>query len=91
MARTAGSAHHNTAWPDSTSTAQVMSYATGEFSNALILFAAAERSGDTQAMTIHCKKMRHVVTRIDAFRRLRTRQWQVQPASSPKSSCTPTS
>lgn len=91
MARTEGSAHHNTAWPDSTSTAQVMTYATGEFSNALILFVAAERAGDTEAMTIHCRKMRHVVTRIDAFRRLRARQWQVLRESSPKSSCTPTS
>jgi hypothetical protein len=84
VARTVGSAHHNAPWPDSTTTAQVMTYATGEFSNAIILLAAAERSGDIEAMGLHCKKLRHIVTRIDAFRRLRVRQWRVQPASSQK-------
>lgn len=85
MARTEGSAHHNAPWPDTTTTAQVMTYATGEFSNAIILLAAAERAGDIEAMGLHCKKLRHICTRIDAFRRLRVRQWRVRPELSQRS------
>jgi len=89
MARLEGTPHHNAPWPDSTTTAQVMTYATGAFSDAIILLAAAERSGDIEAMGLHCRKLRHIVTRIDAFRRLRVRQWRVQPESSPKSTTPP--
>lgn len=84
-----GKAFHYNSWPESTTAAQVVQYATGEFSNRLILLLGAERTQDTEQMALHCKALRQVVTRIDQFRRLRVRQWRVQPESSPKSTSDP--
>jgi hypothetical protein len=76
-------------WPESTTCKQVMEYASGSLANALVIFLAAERSQDLEQMTIQCKNIRGIATRIDQFRRMRVRQWRVQPESSPKSSSTP--
>lgn len=86
MAKRNGAAFHHTTWPDTTTPGEVAHYATGEFSNSLILFLGAERSQDIEAMTVQCKRMRQVATRIDQFRRMRVRQWRAQPGFSPKSS-----
>jgi hypothetical protein len=83
MARTNGSAHHNPTWPETTTLDEVMLYATRAVSDALILFVAAERAHDTEQMTIHCKSLRNIATRVDQFRRMRVRQWQAQPVSYP--------
>jgi len=84
MGRTEGTPHRAQSWPETTTLSEVMVYATGQFSNKLILLAAAEREQDTYAMHLACRELRKVVTRIDQFRRLRVRQWRVQPASSQK-------
>jgi len=89
MGQRNGAAFHENTWPEATTPGEVAHFATGGFSNALILFLAAERSQDTEQMHLHCKAMRQVVTRIDQFRRMRVRQWRVQQASSPKSTSPP--
>jgi hypothetical protein len=89
MAERNGAAFHLNTWPDATTPGEVAHYATGGFSNALILFLAAERAQDTEQMHLHCKAMRQVVTRIDQFRRMRVRQWRVQQGSSPKNTSPP--
>lgn len=80
--------HHNS-WPESTTAAQVVQFATGEFSNRLILLLAAERVQDTEQMLINIQALRSVVTRLDQFRRMRVRQWRVQPESSQKTTSPP--
>jgi hypothetical protein len=90
MARTNGSAHHTPTWPETTTLDDVVIYATRAMSDALILFVAAERAKDTEQMTIHCKSIRNVATRIDQFRRQRVRQWQAQRELSPRNTSAPT-
>jgi hypothetical protein len=84
-----GAAFHHSTWPEATTPGDVERYATGEFSNRLILLLAAERTQDTEQMLVHIKALRSVVTRLDQFRRMRVRQWRVQPELSPKSTCGP--
>ncbi len=89
MGRRNGTASRMATWPEQTSVNEVMTYATRAVSDALILFLAAERAHDTEQMTIHCKSIRNVATRIDQFRRQRVRQWQAQRELSPKTTTDP--
>jgi hypothetical protein len=53
------------------------------------LLIAAERVQDTEQMLIHIKALRSAVTRLDQFRRMRVRQWRVQPELSQRTTSPP--
>jgi hypothetical protein len=89
MGQRNGTAFHVNTWPESTTCKQVMEYASGALANSLVIFLAAERSQDMEQMTVQCKTIRGIATRIDQFRRMRVRQWRVQPESSQKTTSNP--
>lgn len=62
-------------WPPLTTCHEVMLFAAQRVPEFLLLFDAAYRKRDNAHMIENIKLLRGVVTRLDAFRRMKVREW----------------
>jgi hypothetical protein len=85
MPRGNGGGHHLQTWPIETRAEEVLSWASKQLPDALVLFAAAMQASDPEQALVHVKRLRNVVTRMDQFRRMKVRQWSARQTSSAKS------
>lgn len=65
----------NEKWLPGTTANEVCSWACGEFGNLIIVFVAASHQRSMERMEVAIKGLRHVVTRIEAYRRMKARDW----------------
>jgi hypothetical protein len=71
-------------WPASTTVGEVAQYACESLGPLILCFVAAARRKDSTEMAVHLKALRHVITRMDQFRRMKEKQWADALASNPK-------
>jgi hypothetical protein len=65
-------------WAEDADIKDVARYASYEFPQFLILFCGAERRKSDAEMAEHVQAMRHIVTRIDQYRRMKAKQWKAK-------------
>jgi hypothetical protein len=63
-------------WSKGTHAEEVAIWASKHFPEELILFVAAVRKRDAGALDAASKRIRQVATRIDAYRRMKEREWR---------------
>jgi len=68
-------------WPVGTTVNEVIAWAAQRAPEYLLLFEAAYRKRDLVQMEGNMKLLRGVVTRVDAFRRMRVREWSAEQSA----------
>lgn len=68
-------------WPDGVTYVHVVNYALEKASRAISGIGLADLQHNEAAMIECVKSMRQIATRIDAFRRIRARQWAAASAA----------
>lgn len=63
-------------WLPGTTAHEVCSWACGEFGNLITVFVAASHQRNLERMEETIKGLRHIVTRIEAYRRMKARDWE---------------
>jgi hypothetical protein len=71
-------------WCSDTSIAEVVHYASKELSLELLIFAAATRRKNNGEMLGTISALRHVITRMDQYRRMKVKQWNAAASATPK-------
>lgn len=77
-------------WCSDTSIAEVIRYASYEFPVELLRFAASERKKNNGEMVERIAAMRHIITRMDQYRRMKVKQWNAAASATPKQETTST-
>jgi len=77
-------------WTADTSIAEVIRYASYYFPVELLSFTAAERRKDNGGMILQIAAMRHIITRMDQYRRMKVKQWNAADAAPQKQESSPT-
>jgi hypothetical protein len=77
-------------WTADVSIAEVVRYASYNMPVELLRFAAAERKKDNGGMVLQIAAMRHIITRMDQYRRMKVKQWNAADAATPKQESSPT-
>jgi hypothetical protein len=71
-------------WPRDTTVAEVAKYACEAVGPLILCFVAAARKKDARDMAVQLKALRHVITRMDQFRRMKEKQWAARDAANSK-------
>lgn len=82
------SLHIPHSWPAGVSLAEVVRWSASEAEQALILFVAATQRKHAGDMAAQLRALRHIVTRLEQFRRMKERQWADAQASNSKQGAT---
>lgn len=77
-------------WPADTTVAEVARWASEQMPPMLICFVAASRRKSGPEMATHIKAMRHVITRMDQFRRMKEKQWAAEQSANSNEGATRT-
>lgn len=75
-------------WPAGVSLAEVIRWSSSECEQALILFVGATQRKHAGDMAAQLRALRHIVTRLEQFRRMKEKQWADAQASNPKQGAT---
>lgn len=68
-------------WTADVSIAEVIRYASYYFPVQLLSLAAAVRRKDNGGMVLQIAAMRHIITRMDCYRRMKVKQWNAADAA----------